>query len=324
MKSLLTTFLFLPLLFSFLYAQKSTDYIEYHKTVLGVEELIINEDFQNALYQIDEISNSYEFVFLKEYKIATQLAIYVKDFDSAFKYLKLGISDGWTLREIKKNKFIKPLIAMKEWSSVEENYDVLRAKYNKRIDENLKKEVQEMYKKDQKFAIKYLFKIGQKAKEKYGNKKGEQHTRQQIAEINLIMKSKGYPGEKFIGESQWMTTILAHHNSLSKDFVVNDTLYPTLRPKLLKAISKGEMNPYDFAFIEDWKIAVASDRQDIGYGYLDLPTMEELPKANKLRRNLNIRSIETHNGLVDIQEKTGMNFYLAGEPWVEGKIIPEG
>jgi hypothetical protein len=84
------------------------------------------------------------------------------------------------------------------------------------------------------------------------------------------------------------------------------------------------MNPYDFAFIEDWKIAVASDRQDIGYGYLDLPTMEELPKANKLRRNLNIRSIETHNGLVDIQEKTGMNFYLAGEPWVEGKIIPEG
>lgn len=114
MKSLLTTFLFLLLLFSFLYAQKSRDYIEYHKTVLGIEELIIKEDFQDALYQIDEISNSYEFVFLKEYKIATQLAIYIKDFDSAFKYLKLGISEGWTLKEIKKNKFIKPLIAMKD------------------------------------------------------------------------------------------------------------------------------------------------------------------------------------------------------------------
>ena len=70
------------------------------------------------------------------------------------------------------------------------------------------------------------------------------------------MESKGCPGEKFVGESQWMTIILAHHNSLSKDFVVNDTLYHALRPKLLKAISIGEMNPYDFAFIEHWNIAV--------------------------------------------------------------------
>lgn len=180
-----------------------------------------------------------------------------------------------------------------------------------------------MYKKDQKFAMKYLFKIGQKAKEQYGNKKGEQHTKQQNAELNSIMKSKGYPGEKIIGESQWVTTILAHHNSLSKGFVVNDTLYATLRSKLLKAISKGEMKPYNFAFIEDWKIAVASNRQYVGYGFLDLPTEEELPKTNELRRNLNIRSIETRNGLVDIQEKTGMNFYLSGKPWVVGKIIPE-
>ena len=69
------------------------------------------------------------------------------------------------------------------------------------------------------------------------------------------------------------------------------------------------------------RVAVESERQDTGYGYLDLPTKEELSKTNELRRNLNIRSIETRNSLVDIQEKTGMNFYLAGKPWVEGKII---
>ncbi len=180
-----------------------------------------------------------------------------------------------------------------------------------------------MYKKDQKFAFKHLSKIGQKAKERHGSKKGKPHTRQQMAKLRGIMESKGYPGEQFVGESQWMTIILAHHNSLSKDFVVNDTLYTSLRPKLLKAIAKGEMNPYEFAIIEDWRIAVISDRQDIGYGYLDLPTKEEIAKTNELRRNLNIRSIETRNALVDIQEKTGMNFHLAGQPWVEGKIIPE-
>ncbi len=323
MRTLLVTNLFLPLLFCFLYAQKSTDYSKYHKAVLIVEELIIEADFREALGQMEEISNSYEFVFLRDYKIATQLALYLKDYESAFKYLKLGISDGWTLKEIKKNKFMKPLTLMKEWSGVEDDYETLRTEYNKRIDDGLRREVREMYKKDQKFAVKHLFKIGQIAKERHGSEKGEPHTRRQIAKLNGIMESKGYPSEKIIGESQWMTIILAHHNSLSKDFVVNDTLYPALRPKLLKAISIGEMNPYDFAFIEDWKIAVKSDRQDIGYGYLDLPTKEELSKTNELRRNLNIRSIETRNGLVDIQEKTGMNFYLAGKPWVEGKIIPE-
>jgi len=65
-----------------------------------------------------------------------------------------------------------------------------------------------------------------------------------------------------------------------------------------------------------------SYRQDTGYGYLDLPSKEELSKCNELRRDLNIRSIEARNGLVNIQEKTGIIFYLNGEPWVEGKINP--
>ncbi|MDB4293346.1 hypothetical protein N9954_08060 [Maribacter sp.] len=321
MRTLLVTTLFVPLLFCFLYAQKSTDYAVYHKTVLSVEELIVEEDYNKALDQMEYLSAAYDFVFLKEYKIATQLAIYIKDFDRAFKFLKLGVSNGWTLKEMRKNNFLKPLTAMEEWSSIVADYAVLRTEYEKRIDDDLRNEVYAMYKKDQKFAIKHLLKIGQKAKERHGSEKGEPHTRQQIAKLKAMLKSKGYPSEKNIGESQWMTIILAHHNSLSKAFVVNDTLYPTLRPELLKAISNGEMSPYDFAFIEDWKIAVGSDRQDSGYGYLDVPTQEELPKTNALRRKLNMRSIATRNGLVVIQEKTGMNFYLAGAPWVEGKIV---
>lgn len=322
MRALLFTLISLPTLFFYSNAQQLNDYSEYHKAILDVEKSIIEENYGKALEEIKTISKSYEFVFLRDYKIATQLAIHIRDFKTATKYLKLGIFNGWTLKEIKKDKSMEPFTSRNEWNAIKDEYDALRSEYDQRIDQELREVVQEMYKKDQRFAFKYLFKIGQKAKERYGNRKGVPHTQQQIAKLNGILESKGYPGEKLIGNSQWMTTILAHHNSVSKKFVVNDTLYPSLRLKLLEAISKGEMNPYDFAISEDWNIAIKSDRQDTGYGYLDLPSKGEISRCNELRHNLNIRSIETRNGLVDIQEKTGMNFYLAGEPWVDGKIVP--
>jgi hypothetical protein len=320
MKSFLLTLFFLPSFFNYSNAQQSKDYREYNAAILKIEKSIIGENYRKALDEIESISNSYDFVFLRDYKIATQLAVYLKDFENAFKYLKLGISDGWTLNEIKKDKFLKPLTSMGQWNRIINEYDSLRSEYENGINQDIREMVQIMYKKDQKFALKYLFKIGQKAKEKYGERKGIPHTLRQMAKLKEIMAKQGYPGERIIGEGLWMTVILAHHNSVSKKFVVNDTLYPSLRPKLLEAISKGEMSPYNFAIIEDWNIAIKSDRQDIGYGYLDLPTKEEILKTNELRRNLNIRSIETRNSLVDIQEKTGMNFYLVGQPWVEGKI----
>lgn len=42
--------------------------------------------------------------------------------------------------------------------------------------------------------------------------------------------------------------------------------------------------------------------------------------TNQLRKRGYLRSIEVHNKLVGIQEKTGMNFYLDGHPWFAGRI----
>jgi len=322
MRTLLFILIALPTCFYSSNAQQLHDYSKYHKAIISVEELIIKENYRAALDQYEEIFDSYEFVFSRDYKIAVQLAVHIKDFNSAFKYLKLGITDGWTLKEIKRDRFLKSLTTMGGWDGIKNEYNSWRSGYISRINQDLKEVVKKMYKKDQKFAYKYLFKIGQKAKERYGNRRGVPHVRQQITKLYSILESKGYPGEKLIGESQWMTTVLTHHNSVSKEFVSNDTLYPSLRPKLLDAISRGEMDPYDLAMIEDWNIAVKSDRKDTGYGYLDMPSQEELSQCNELRRNLNIRLIETRNDLVNIQEKTGINFYLAGGPWAKGKIVP--
>lgn len=46
----------------------------------------------------------------------------------------------------------------------------------------------------------------------------------------------------------------------------------------------------------------------------------DLSRIDELRKTVSLRPVELRNTLVEIQEKTGMDFYLKGNPWIEGKI----
>lgn len=118
-----------------------------------------------------------------------------------------------------------------------------------------------------------------------------------------------------------METILSHHNSISKAHTQKDTLYNYLRPKLVFALVRGEISPFELAIIDSWKASVVSKWENPSYGFLSSSlTEEEMDKANKLRSQIGLRSIETRNRLIAIQEETGMNFYLPGWPEANGKI----
>ena len=232
-------------------AQKQTDYMNYHRDIISAEELIINDKYLDALLIFEKVFDSYEYIFLRDYKVAAQLALFIKDETKAFNFIRLGISNGWTLKEITKNKFLEPLQKKKEWEIIKFQYDTLRNKYNERINQKLREEVHEMFKRDQKLDFPYYLRIGQKAKEQYALRKFTPNNEKQIARLNEILNEYGYPGEKLIGNNIWMLTILVHHNSISTEYAQKDTLYPTLKPRLLKAIRTGEMLPDDYAIIED-------------------------------------------------------------------------
>lgn len=305
---------------SSLLAQKQTDYINYHQAIINAEELILNEKYSEALLTFEKVFDSYDYVFLKDYKVAAQLALFIKEETKAFEFIRLGISDGWTLKDIAENKFLEPLQKKEEWETIKSEYDSLRNIYNARLNQKLRSEVREMFKLDQRLDFPYYLRIGQKAKERYAIRKFMPNNVKQVVRLREIFNEYGYPGEKLIGNALWMSTILTHHNSISTAFSQKDTLYPALKPQLLKAIQKGEMSPADYAVIEDWYVAVKSNRQEAAYGYLNTLTEKELPKSNELRQNIGLRPIEIRNALVDVQTRTGMNFYLDGAPWVKGKI----
>ena len=68
-----------------------------------------------------------------------------------------------------------------------------------------------------------------------------------------------------------------------------------------------------------WMMIILS-HQEAAFGFLNTLSEEDLSKSNELRKSVGMRSVETRNALVDIQNQTGMDFYLAGEGWVTGKI----
>ena len=304
--------------FSGIQTNENLDYIEYHKQITEAEKLLSEEQFRDALVRYEQIFTLYDFVFLRDYKVASQLALYLDDKTKAFVYLKEGIAAGWQLKDIRKKKFFKVLLKEPEWITIEQSYSNLRSQYITRIDRGLGEKVRLMFKNDQKKAMGALFRLGNKAQEKYGTKKFAPHSEIQIFELIGVLNKKGYPGEKLIGNDYWMSTIIGHHNSISLEYSKKDTLYNFIKPKLIIAIKKGEMSPYEYALSDDWQIAVSSERTKPGYGFLMPPTDSTLSETNQLRQKIGLRTIEIRNKLVEVEKKTGMNFYLPN--WIKGKI----
>jgi len=301
-------------------AQKSADYTTYYQRIIQAEVLITSGKYTEALLTMDSVFEDYSYVFLRDYKVAAQLALYIGNYQKAFHYITKGIANGWSLKEIKNNHLLQSLQHKPGWNMLLKTYDTLRHTYLSKLDHQLKKEVDEMFVRDQKLAKINLGINDEDAQNKFLIQKFAPQSERHMHRLLVILNQKGYPGEKLIGNRLWAWTILSHHNSISAAYNRNDTFYQTLRPLLLTAVQSGELSPYDFAIIEEWRISVISEHREKSYGYLDTLTQKDVNRSNQLRRDIGMRSIELTNKLVDIQEKTGIDFFLEGLMWVKGKI----
>lgn len=296
-----------------------SDYLDYHRSIIQIEELTVQKRYNHALAELDKLFDTYSFVFLRDIKVAAQLAVLTYKKDKALDYIKKGIAKGWSPKAISKNKLLEPLLIGPKWESIKKNYSSNPEHLD--INYTLRLQVQEMFKRDQKKALGALFRVGNKSQEKYGAKKFAPHSEKQIAELDQILDKNGYPGEMLIANNMWTAAILNHHNSISESYVKQDTLFNYLQPKLLKALKNGQMAPHEYAIAVDWKTAVENNHGSSSYGYLGaINNKRAVEEINKNRAEIGLRSLELRNLLVELAEENDMNFYLPGEPWQEGKI----
>lgn len=303
---------------SALTAQPHADYREYYQLVNEAEARIVRQEFSEAIILYRQVFKRYEFVFRRDYQVATQLAWQLNRPDEAFSLLRKGIISGWTRKSIRKNKFLKPLQQHEQWKVVDQQYDSLRDISQKRIDAETRDMIQAMFRQDQWKALGALFRFSEKARERYALRKFAPQSERHVAALRQIIQTKGYPGEQLIGNNFWVQTMLSHHNSMTADYTRRDTLYAQLKPALLRAVWAGQMAPAEFALIDDWAISVG--RQERSYGYLGALTPADLVRADQRRGEIGLRSVAVRNGLIDVQQQTGMNFYLPGRPQLRGKV----
>lgn len=317
---------FLLLLFSVLYcltacqnnAEKTANYNAYHSEIILAEESISQEKYEEALLRYEHLFSEYDFIFLRDYKVASQVSFLIGEKEKGLIYIKKGISNGWELTNLKEQTFLHKHLLDSDWESIENQYEDLHNQFLVRIDSTIRNRVRLMIEKDQKIAYEAYIIEDEQEQEKWISENFPEHSEEQLADLLEIMEINGYPGEFLIGNDFWVSTILSHHNSQGVEYVRNDTLFDFIKPKLIQALHDGYISPYEIALAEDWKQTVLSEWNQSPYGYLLSPDRSNISQINKTRRAIGLRSVELRNELIDIEAKTGMSLYLPD--WVDGKI----
>lgn len=288
------------------------NYERYHEQVLEIEKYIAREKYDHALQGYQNLFDSYEFVFLRDYIVASQIALKVGQIGFCKVYMKEAIIRGWDIKHIKRNKFIRNNLPDEDWEEINQEYPELTYFFLTNLNYDLRKKVYKLYTKDQKMAIRAALRLNQKMIRRFCEKKYIPHSEKTVHELIEIIKTNGYPGEKVIGNSWWGSTILSHHNSIFPEYNLNDPLYEQINNLLFDAFKKGEISPYEMVLIDDWYRNVAFDCKESTYGIISCENNDEA--SNELREKFYYRSIELQLILEEIEEKTGMQLEL-GETW---------
>ncbi|MEP0264670.1 hypothetical protein [Dokdonia sp.] len=299
-------------------AKKVIDYNKYHSEIILAEELISQEKYEEALIRYEKLFNEYDFIFLRDYKIASQISFLIGEKEKGLIYVKKAISNGWELIHLKEQKFLSKNLLDSDWDTIEKQYEELRNQFLNKIDSTLKNRVHSMFEKDQKIAYEAYIIEDEQGQEQFITENFPKHSEEQLVNLLEIIEINGYPGELLIGNDFWVSTILSHHNSQGTQYVKKDTLYDFIKPKLIQFLNEGYISPYEIALAEDWKKAVTSEWNESSYGYLNPPNTSTISQINKTRKAIGLRTVALRNKLIDIEAKTGMNFYLPD--WVDGKI----
>jgi len=287
------------------------DYPSYYRAIVEAEQFVSQQAYETALGVYQNSFVTYRTGFLRDYKIATQLAFYLGKTNQGFSLLQQAIAHGWEIKEVKKMSFFDKIKEKREWKSIIAQYPTPRETYLQGLHLDDRAVVHQLFRKDQRKAFRALFLFTTKAQDRYGKRVFAPHSERQVHELNKIMATYGYPGEKLIGNSYWASVILSHHNSMYGDYVKTDTLYPQMRPKLLQAVELGQMSPREFARVDEWYTVIKSEGKDHGYGYLrQVETKSEQEQADQRRAQLGISSLAVVSRLLAIERETGLNFYL--------------
>jgi hypothetical protein len=220
----------------------SQDFLAYYKVINNAEIAALDENhlLSDSLYQI--AFSLVEKPFKEDYYLAALNADKLNNSTKVYNYLKKGVRNGLVFKRIKKlENFTKSEL----YKSLKRDYKRLRNEHLQTLNIPLHKEIAGMIRKDQRARIPVL-----------GNsRKWEKIDSYNYKRLLEIINGNGgkWPGFATIGEITPKGKYNVTDNIALMLLHFKKEEIELLKPYMLKAVLEGDMYPYHYARIIDYK-----------------------------------------------------------------------
>ncbi|WP_191859453.1 hypothetical protein [Hanstruepera ponticola] len=302
-------YLFLSLFAVFLFQiPNEKDFINYHQEYNNIEDLIVEEKFEEAEVLLNALLISYSPPFAKDYVIAAEICLLNNNNEQATYWIKESIKKGVKVQCLKDIDVFRDKLNNSDWSRLESDLMSLQTAYLSSIRIGLSKTIHRNYQKEQ---------LSKKAK----NYKGIVYSN--FKKIKELLNENTYPGENLIGidnsddaskiddcsfDNSKITVTLLHYTH---------PIYELTEEKLIEFIKKGSLHPREFAQIYTFEknrisklyktsIKTGLIKSDYNFKFPFEKRKSDSQRVNKDRSNFGICSLETDRKKTEIEEKYGI------------------
>lgn len=230
------------LLFSF-HKISAQNYLNYYEKINKAEIANLDKEFKksDSIYQI-----AFELVerpFKEDFLLASINSEKLKNYPQTYAYLIRGINNGLTLKRIKEQ--LTGFKNSKDWKKLKNEYNSLQENYLNTLNLALRKEVIKMVKNDQKARTPIFGGMNKMEKIDFYNYN-------RLLEI-IKQNDNKWPGFSTIGEISPKGKYDVTNSITLMPLHFKAAWVETLRPYMLNAVLNGEMYPYQYARIIDYK-----------------------------------------------------------------------
>jgi len=290
------------------------NYFEYHSKINRAEELFANEEFEESLNEYDSVFQKFDYIFIKDYIIAAQVAILNKDQEKTTHWLKQALIKGYDCKCVKRIKVFEDYVNTRLWQDLQSQDENLKKQYQQSINLDLHYEFHHRYKQEQE---------SKRQEDKYVPIVYRNYFR-----IKSLMDSIPFPSERIIGiddESIFPTT---SGGKLHNCEVSNSKVIPTLLhydnpitdiglKKFIAAIESDHLHPRQFAYIYSFETNFVSrlsknkfDNRprlpEYCFNYAFGKKTNDLKRVKMDREKFGICSLELEKAKKVIAEKHGL------------------
>lgn len=294
-------------------ANANENYINYHKEIIVAERYFLIGEFKTSLEKYKSVFTTYKKPFAKDCLIAAQIACLSYDTVNARYFFEKGFEHGLNWGVLNRIDIIRNILINSRAyeQSLRKLYEPARKKFIQSLDTTLRFRVLMMLHNDGYYKIsvaqKYRNESADTAHWRTGDSLYAICLDKNTLELQEIIKKRGYPGEHLIG---LLDEGIDNHNPDSVSVLPNSTPvyitvssvpsvmyyhnrygYQLMRNELLEAVKNGELNPREYAMIQEWSYNAIKDWDDYSKRYGGNPQFKSSRNfpAIKVKCNIALR-----------------------------------